>query len=51
MKYPNSIPLWRTNGELLAGNARSRVVLSSVGTRWNDVVVEQHQFPSIEVAE
>jgi AraC family transcriptional regulator len=49
MKYPYSIPLWRTNGELLSGNAPSRVVLSSVGTKWNDVVVEQHHFPSSEL--
>jgi len=51
MKYPYSIPLWHTNGELLAGNASSRVVLSSVGTKWNDVVVEQHHFPSSELAD
>jgi AraC family transcriptional regulator len=51
MKYPHSIPLWRTNGELLPGNALSRVVLSSVGTKWNDVLVEQHHFPSFELAD
>ncbi len=51
MKYPHSIPLWRANGELLPGNVRSRVVLSSVGTKWNDVVVEQHLFPSSELAD
>jgi AraC family transcriptional regulator len=51
MKYPHGIPLWRTNGELLSGNAPSRVVLSSVGTKWNDVVVEQHHFPSSELAD
>jgi AraC family transcriptional regulator len=51
MKYPHSIPLWRTNGELLAGNVPSRIVLSSVGTKWNDVVVEQHHVPSSEVAD
>src|SRR6266404_2846965 len=51
MKYPHSIPLWRTNGELLPENALSRVVLSSVGTKWNDVVVEQHHFPSVELAD
>jgi AraC family transcriptional regulator len=51
MKYPNSIPLWRTNGELLSGNASSRVVLSSVGTKWNDVVVEQHHFSSSEMGD
>jgi hypothetical protein len=51
MKYPHSIPLWRTNGELLSGKALSRVVLSSVGTKWNDVVVEQHHFSSCELAD
>jgi hypothetical protein len=51
MKYPHSIPLWRTNGELLPANALSRVVLSSVGTKWNDVVLEQHDFLSIELAD
>src|SRR5258707_15732070 len=51
MKYPRSIPLWHTNGELLPGNASSRVVLSSVGTNWNDVVVEHHHFPSCELAD
>jgi AraC family transcriptional regulator len=51
MKYRHSIPLWRTNGELLSDNAPSRVVLSSVGTKWNDVVVEQHHFPSSEMAD
>ena len=51
MKYPHSIPLWRTNEELLPGNVLSRVLLSSVGTKWNDVVVEQHHCPSLEVAD
>ena len=51
MKYPHNIPLWRTNGELLPGGTPSRVVLSSVGTKWNDVVVEQHHVPSSEVAD
>jgi AraC family transcriptional regulator len=51
MKYPHSIPLWRTNGELLPGNVPSRIVLSSVGTKWNDVVVEQHHVPSSELAD
>jgi AraC family transcriptional regulator len=48
MKYPRSVPLCGTNGEILPGNALSRIVLSSVGTKWNDVVVEQHHFPSSE---
>jgi AraC family transcriptional regulator len=52
MNYPHSIPLCRTNGELLpANNAISRVVLSSVATKWNDVVVEQHHFPSFELVD
>ena len=48
MNYPHSIPLWRANGELLPGNAPYRIVLSSVGTKWNDVVLEQRQIPSSE---
>jgi AraC family transcriptional regulator len=51
MNYPYSIPLCQTNGELLPGNASSRVVLSSVGSKWNDVLVEQHHFPSGELAD
>src|SRR6266436_7611414 len=51
MKYSHSIPLWRTNEELLPGNALSRVVLSSLGTRWNDILVEQHKVPSSELAD
>jgi AraC family transcriptional regulator len=51
MKYPHSIPLWRTNGEILSGDAPSRVVLSSVGTKWTDVVVEQLEFSSVELVD
>src|SRR5258708_7021060 len=51
MKYPHGIPHWRTNGEILSGDALSRVVLSSVGTKWNDVVVEQRHIPSSETAD
>ena len=51
MKYPDSIPLWRANGELLPGNAFSQVVLSSADTKWNDVVLEQLDFLSIELAD
>src|SRR5258708_38514662 len=51
MKYSHGIPLWRTNGKLLPGNALSRVVLSSAGTRWNDVVVEQRHSPCRELAD
>ncbi len=51
MKYPNTIPLWRTNEELLPGDISSPAVLSSVSTRWNDVLLEQHRLPSLEVAD
>jgi AraC family transcriptional regulator len=51
MKYPHSVPLWRTNEELLPGDIPSRVVLSSVSTRWNDVLLEQHRLPSSELAD
>jgi AraC family transcriptional regulator len=51
MKYPHSIPLWRTNGELVPGYFPSRLVLSSVGTKLNDVVVEQYHYPSRELAD
>jgi AraC family transcriptional regulator len=51
MKYPPSITLWHTNEGFLPGNARSRVVLSSVGTRWNDILLEQHRLPSSELAD
>jgi AraC family transcriptional regulator len=51
MKYPHTIPLWRTNEELLPADIPSRVVLSSVSTRWNDVLLEQHRLPSSELAD
>ena len=51
MKYPHSVPLWRTNEELLPGDIPSRVVLSSLSTRWNDVLLEQHRLPSSELAD
>src|SRR5260221_10353423 len=51
MKYPHSVPLSRTNEALLPGDTPSRVILSSVGTRWNDVLLEQHRLPSSELAD
>jgi AraC family transcriptional regulator len=51
MKYPHSIPLCHTNGEPFTGGTPSRVILSSVGSKWNDVVVEQHHFPAVELAD
>jgi hypothetical protein len=49
MKCPHSIPLCRTNGEPLSGNAPCRIVLSSAGIKWNDVVVEQQHCASDEL--
>src|SRR5258708_28202412 len=51
MKYPNTIPLWRTNEELLPGDISSPAVLSSVSTRWNDILLEHHRLPNLEVAD
>src|SRR5260370_1581232 len=51
MKHPHSIHLWQKNGELFPGGTPSRVVLPSVGTKWNDIVLEQHHFPSSELAD
>jgi AraC family transcriptional regulator len=51
MTYPHSIPLWHTNGEIFPGGIPSRVILSSVGTKWNNIVVEQHDFSSFELAD
>src|SRR6266481_824883 len=51
MKYPHSVPLWRTNEELLPGDIPSRLVLSSVSTRWNDILLEQLHLPSSELAD
>jgi AraC family transcriptional regulator len=51
MEYPHSISFWHANGELMCGNTSSRVVLSSGGTNWNDIVVEQHDFSSVELAD
>jgi AraC family transcriptional regulator len=51
MKYPPSIPLWHANGEPLSGKAPCRIVLSSAGTKWNDVVVEQQHYPGNEMAD
>jgi AraC family transcriptional regulator len=48
MKYPHSIPLWYASGELFPRNAPNRIVLSSVGTKWNDIVLEQRHVPNSE---
>jgi len=51
MKYPHSIALWHTNGEPVPGGTPGRVVLSSVDTKWNDIVLEQRHVPSSERAD
>ena len=51
MKHPHSVPLWRTNEELLPGDIHSRVILSSIRTRWKNVLLEQHRLPSSELAD
>ena len=51
MACPHSIPLWHTNEELMPGNASSRIVLSSVGTRWNDILLEQRNIPNCELTD
>jgi hypothetical protein len=48
MKYPYSILLWHATGEPLTSTAPYRIVLSSVGTKWTDVVLEQHHLPDCE---
>ena len=35
----------------MPGNASSRVVLSSVGTRWNDILLEQRNIPNCELTD
>ena len=51
MTRPHSNPLWHTNEEFMPGNASSRVVLSSVGTRWNDILLEQRNIPNCELTD
>jgi AraC family transcriptional regulator len=51
MKYPRSIPLWHARGEIFPGDIPSQVVLSSEGTKWNDIVLEQRHVPSSERAD
>ena len=51
MTGPHSIPLWHTNEEFMPGNASYRVVLSSAGTRWNDILLEQRNVPNCEVTD
>ena len=48
----SKIPLMRTTSEdVLEGNSFSKVVLSSAGTNWHNVVVEEHHFRTRELAD
>jgi len=48
----SKIPLMRTTSEdVLAGNSFSKVVLSSAGTNWHNVVVEEHHYSTRELAD
>ena len=50
IKPLSSIPiLHATNGEVLAGNPRSTVVLSSARSNWHNLIVEEHRVPSGEL--
>lgn len=47
-KQLSKIPLVRSNkGELLPGDSFYSVVLSSAGTNWRNVVVEEHHFSGV----
>jgi AraC family transcriptional regulator len=50
MKYPHGVHRRGTNEELLPGNVLSQVVLSSVGTTWNDILLERRRLPSRELS-
>jgi AraC family transcriptional regulator len=50
MKNPQSnISVLRaTDNEVLPGNSRSRVILSSAATNWSNLIVEEHRVPYLE---
>lgn len=49
MKLQSSIPVLRaTDDEVLPGNPRSRVILSSAATKWRSLIVEEHHIPYLE---
>jgi AraC family transcriptional regulator len=53
MDYPDRLPFWRANGELIPSNDQplAKVVLSSVDKIWNDVLVKQCYVPVNEVSD
>src|SRR6516165_8002797 len=49
MKPQSNIPVLRaTDDEVLPGNPRSRVILSSAATNWRNLIVEEHHIPYLE---
>ena len=49
MKLQSDIPVLRaTDDEVLPGNPRSRVILSSAATNWRSLIVEEHHIPYLE---
>src|SRR5215472_11716857 len=49
MKPQSDIPVLRaTVDEVLPGNPRSRVILSSAATNWRSLIVEEHHIPYLE---
>jgi AraC family transcriptional regulator len=49
MKLQSNIPVLRATGdEVLPGNPRSRVILSSAATNWRSLIVEEHRIPYLE---
>ena len=49
MKRQSNIPVLRATGdEVLPGNPRSRVILSSAATNWRNLIVEEHHIPYLE---
>src|SRR6516164_10004016 len=49
MKPQSNIPVLRaTDDEVLPGNSRSRVILSSAATNWRNLIVEEHHIPYLE---
>ena len=49
MKLQSDIPVLRaTDDEVLPGNPRSRVILSSAAANWRSLIVEEHHIPYLE---
>jgi len=49
MRLQSDIPVLRaTDDEVLPGNPRSRVILSSAAANWHNLIVEEHHIPYLE---